>query len=84
MPTPRAVRRQTLAMDRPDFEEVVVERSLYSFKLYQDIAMVMRFTTATCRRGRFFQFRNLNFPPNVSNLELIRFGNFAAIYKSSL
>ena len=55
MPTPRAVRRQTLTMDRPDFEEVVVERSLYSFKLYQDIAMVMRFTTATCRRGRFFQ-----------------------------
>ena len=41
MPTPRAVRRQTLTMDRPDFEEVVVERSLYSFKVYQDIAMDM-------------------------------------------
>ncbi len=41
MPTPRAVRRQTLCMDRPDFEDVVVERSLYSFKVYKDIAMDM-------------------------------------------
>jgi hypothetical protein len=41
MPTPRAVRRQTLYMDRPDFEDVVVERSLYSFKIYKDIAMDM-------------------------------------------
>ena len=38
---PRAFRKQKLSMNHPDLPDVIIKRSVHSFKVYRDVAMDM-------------------------------------------
>ena len=40
-PNPRAIRKQRLRLNHPELPDVVIKRSVHSFKVYRDVAMDM-------------------------------------------